>query len=35
MDVKANGELHIDEFMTKYSSKLSSLEDSIQHLTSQ
>lgn len=28
MDVKSNSELQIEEFMSKYSTKLSSLEDS-------
>lgn len=32
-DVKANNELHIEEFMTKYSKKLSGMEDCIQELT--
>jgi hypothetical protein len=32
MDVKATSELHIEEFMSKYSSKLSLLEDSVHAL---
>lgn len=34
MDVKANSELQIDEFISKYTSKLSALEDTVQQLTS-
>lgn len=33
MDVKSNSELHIEEFMSKYSTKLSTLEDSFHALS--